>query len=66
VSEFKVGDVVYVMGSSAILGDVIEVEENEYGQRVTVTWRETTTTESPADLEKADPADYETWTRTAR
>jgi len=53
---FEVGDVVYAEGSSALLGDVIAVEdvpEGEY-QLVTVRWRGTTTTEDSADLRPAE------------
>lgn len=47
--SFKVGDVVYVEGASAILGDVIAVDDDG----VEVTWRTVTTTEQPDDLTHA-------------
>lgn len=45
---FQPGDVVHAEGASGILGDVIAVDER--GWQVTVRWRVTETTESPADL----------------
>lgn len=47
VQEIKVGDVVWMEGSSALLGDVIDVDEDGF---VKVTWRELTSTEDPNDL----------------
>lgn len=44
--EFKVGDVVYTEGSSALLGDVIRVEDDE----VEVRWRQAYSTEVAEDL----------------
>jgi hypothetical protein len=44
--EFKVGQVVYAEGASAILGDVVAVDD----EGVTVAWRPTTTCEQPDDL----------------
>jgi hypothetical protein len=48
--SFKVGDVVYVDGASALLGDVEAVEADG----VHVTWRRTETVEQPDDLNLAD------------
>jgi hypothetical protein len=52
VTRFEKGDVVHVDGASAILGDVIAVEDEVAGdgQHVTVAWRATSTTESNDDL----------------
>ena len=44
--SWQIGDVVYVDGSSAILGDVVWVDE----EGVTVAWRATRTVEPPEDL----------------
>jgi hypothetical protein len=46
MTRFEVGDVVYVDGASAILGDVAAVDEDG----VTVDWRRTRTVEPPEDL----------------
>lgn len=46
--DVKVGDVVYVEGASAILGDVLEVDIVE--DAVKVRWREVETTENADDL----------------
>jgi hypothetical protein len=52
VTRFEKGDVVHVDGASAILGDVIAVEDEIAGdgQHVTVAWRAVSTTESNDDL----------------
>lgn len=48
---FQKGDVVYIDGASAILGDVTRVEDNGDGEQlVYVTWRETSTCEAAEDL----------------
>lgn len=48
---FQAGDVVFVEGASAILGDVVKVELSTDGEEfVEVRWRETVTTEVPDDL----------------
>lgn len=51
LSEVKVGDVVYVEGASAILGDVLSVDVEE--DQIEVRWRGTTSTEVADDLERA-------------
>lgn len=52
---FKRGDVVYTEGASAILGDVVAVEDDGMGgQTVTVTWRPVTTTEYGDDLVRSE------------
>lgn len=49
--KVKVGDVVYCEGASAILGDVEEVNEDEFGHRTAhVIWRRTGTVEDVDDL----------------
>jgi hypothetical protein len=48
LGKFKVGDVVYTEGSSAILGDVIGIDDDEC--LVDVVWRATKSTEQPEDL----------------
>jgi hypothetical protein len=54
-ANFKPGDVVYTEGASAILGDVIAVEDDGMGgQDVTVAWRPVTTTESDMDLVRSE------------
>lgn len=45
--EIRVGDVVYCEGSSAIIGDVIALDDD--GAAI-VTWRSTTTREALDDL----------------
>lgn len=54
LAGLDVGSVVYCEGSSAILGDVTEIEWDPEDPReilsVTVRWRETETTEEPWDL----------------
>ena len=47
---FKPGDVVYVEGSSKLLGDVVRVDEDG----VEVCWRECYSTEQPEDLVHAE------------
>lgn len=54
LAGLDVGSVVYCEGSSAILGDVTEIEYDADDPReiiaVHVTWRETETVEDPEDL----------------
>lgn len=52
MTRFEKGDVVHVDGASAILGDVITVEDEVAGdgQHVTIAWRPTSTTEQSDDL----------------
>lgn len=53
--KVQVGDVVHCEGSSAILGDVIAVDEIVYGQRfLEVRWRQTFSVEDEDDLILAD------------
>jgi hypothetical protein len=50
--DLDVGSVVHCEGSSAILGDVTDLELDDDGDliSVTVVWRQTETTEDPDDL----------------
>lgn len=53
LTQFHVGDVVYIEGASALLADVTKVQQDEEDpelQHVSVTWRATPTVETNEDL----------------